>query len=214
MQMNCIFFHRVGKLTSCLALATAIACGGNNRGYDENEVISLVELTFTPASGGMPLVFEFNDPDGDGGISGISDKIELAANTEYTLRVRFLNSLATPPEDITEEVKDEAEDHFVFVLGDVTGPASMAFPALVTHAYADHESDYGTNAVGDDLPVGLVNTITTKNTSSGKLRLILRHLPALNAKPQKTGELPQLLAKGEDLPGNVDVDVSFELVVF
>lgn len=214
MQSDCICPPRVGALAAVLALAlSAAACETSDHGHDENEIISLVELTFTPAGGGAPLVFEFNDPDGDGGVSGVSDRIDLAAGVEYSLGVRFVNSLAEPPDDLTEEVKAEAEDHFVFVLGDVAGPASTAAAALVTHAYADLESDYATNAIGDDLPVGLVNTITAKDAGSGKLRLILRHLPELNGQPQKTGDLPEELAAGRDLPGSVDVDISFDLVV-
>jgi len=214
MQSDCICFPRVGALASALALAlSAAACETSDHGHDENEVISLVELTFTPTGGGAPLVFEFSDPDGDGGASGVSDRIDLAAGVEYSLGVRFVNSLAEPPDDITEEVRAEAEDHLVFVLGDVAGPASTPASALATHAYADLESDYGTNAVGDDLPVGLVNTITAKDAGSGKLRLILRHLPELNGQPQKSGDLPGELAAGRDLPGSVDVDISFDLVI-
>lgn len=211
MQTGCIFLHRAGFLALALLVT---ACENDDHGHeDENEVISLVELTFTPMGGGAPLVYGFNDPDGDGGASGVSDKIDLVAGVEYTLGVRFVNSLAEPPEDITEEVQGEAEDHFVFILGDVVGPASAGSPALVTHAYADSESDYGANAVGDDLPVGLVNTITTKEAGTGVLRLILRHVPEVNGQPQKTGDLPRELADGKDLPGSVDVDVSFDLVV-
>jgi hypothetical protein len=217
MQSDCICLPRVVALASALALAlSAAACESHDdddHDHDENEIISLVELTFTPAGGGAPLVFEFNDPDGDGGVSGVSEQIDLTAGVEYSLGVRFVNSLAEPPDDITEEVKAEAEEHLVFVLGDVAGPASTASSALVTHAYGDRESDYGTNAVGDDLPVGLVHTITATDAGSGKLRLILRHLPELNGQPQKTGELPAELAAGRDLPGSVDVDVSFDLVV-
>lgn len=216
MQRDCIFSPRVLALASALAVAvSAAACESHDddHDHDDNEVISLVELTFTPMGGGTPLVFTFSDPDGDGGVSGVSERIDLAAGVAYTLAVRFENSLATPPEDITGEVKGEAEEHLVFVIGDVAGPASTASAALVTHAYADLESDYGPNAVGDDLPVGLVNTITTTDAGSGKLRLLLRHLPELNDAPQKTGDLPGELAAGRDLPGSVDVDVSFDLVV-
>lgn len=199
-----------------VAALAAVACEdhGDDHGHDhENEVISRVELTFTPTAGGAPLVFKFDDPDGDGGTSGTSERIKLAAGVEYTLAVRFINSLVDPAEDLTGEIEAEAEDHMVFVVGDLAGPASSAPTALVTHAYADVESDYGTNAVGEDLPVGLINTITGNTAGEGKLRVILRHLPEVNEQPQKTGELPADLAAGRDLPGSVDADVSFELVV-
>ncbi len=168
----------------------------------DNEIISRVELTFTPEAGGAPLVFAFDDPDGDGGTSGVADRVELSPNTTYVLTVQFQNGLAEPPRDLTAEIEAEAEEHMVFVLGD-----------LLVHAYDDLESDYGTNAVGEDLPVGLRNTITTNDSGTGELRVVLRHLPELNGEPQKTGELPERMAAGEDLPGGVDVDVIFELVV-
>jgi hypothetical protein len=201
-----------------VATLAAVACEDHGDDHDhdhdhENEVISRVELTFTPTGGGAPLVFKFDDPDGDGGASGTAERIELASGVEYTLAVRFQNSLVDPAEDLTGEIEAEAEDHLVFVVGDVAGPASSAPTALVTHAYADVESDYGTNAVGEDLPVGLVNTITGNTAGTGKFRVILRHLPEVNEQPQKTGELPADLAAGRDLPGSVDVDVSFDLVV-
>lgn len=211
MQINCI-----NALRGILAAAVAVAACDNHDGDDhdhENEVISTVELTFTPTAGGEPLVFAFTDPDGDGGMSGTSERIELAAGTEYTLAVRFVNALATPAEDLTREIEAEAEEHMVFVVGDVSGPASSSATPLLTHAYADVESDYGANTVGDDLPVGLANTVTTDSAGTGQLRLILRHVPAVNDQPQKTADLPADLAAGRELPGSVDVDVSFELVV-
>ncbi|MBL9107210.1 MAG: hypothetical protein JNL82_40330 [Myxococcales bacterium] len=198
------------------------ACGSNaeddhgeddHEHEDENEVISRVELTFTPAGGGAPLVFAFEDPDGDGGVSGMSDRVELAVGVEYGLAVRFVNSIADPEEDLTAEIEAEAEDHLVFVTGDVAGPGSSVSPALVTHAYADLESDYGENAVGDDLPVGLANTVTGAAAGEGELRVILRHLPPLNDQPQKSAGLPADLAAGRDLPGSVDADITFKLVV-
>lgn len=219
MQKTCRITSEIRSLALALAVAGGLgACGdgagGDDHGQeDENEVISRVELTFTPTGGGAPRVFAFTDPDGDGGVSGMADTVELAAGVEYDLAVRFINSIADPPSDISEEIEAEAEDHLVFVTGDVSGPASSSSPALVTHAYADSESDYGENAVGDDLPVGLANTITAGAAGEGELRIILRHLPPLNDQPQKTAELPADLAEGRDLPGSVDADITFELVV-
>jgi hypothetical protein len=189
----------LAMLLSASLLSACIELDGD--GDHDNEIISRIELTFTPEGGGAPLVFEFTDPDGDGGTSGVADRIELMSETTYVLTIAFENSLVDPPEDLTVEIEAEAEEHFVFVLGDVQ------------HAYADLESDYGTNAVGEDLPVGLRNTISTDATGTGELRIVLRHLPELNGEPQKSGELPELLAAGEDLPGGIDADVTFELVV-
>lgn len=203
--------HAFGRILAAIFVMSACVAEGDHD--QDSEVISRVELTFTPDDGGDPLHFAFSDPDGDGGMSGTADPIELTAGTQYTLELRFVNDLAEPAEDITEEVRAEAEDHFVFILGDVQGPASASSAALLTHAYADLESDYGTNAIGDDLPVGLLHTITTDTAGTGTLRVMLRHVPELNGQAQKTSELLQLLVDGQELPGSADVDVSFELTV-
>ena len=176
---------------------------GGDDGHNHTEIISTVELTFTPDGDGDAVVARFEDPDGDGGVSGMSDPIALVAGTTYTLAIRFLNELDEAPEDITEEIREEAEEHMVFIGGD----------APVDQTYADVESDYGENAVGDDLPVGLVHTITTDAVGEGTFRVMLRHLPELNGEPQKSADLPDGFANGDSLPGDVDADVSFDLSV-
>jgi hypothetical protein len=173
-----------------------------------------VELTFTPDDGGTPVVASFADPDGDGGVSGTSEDIALALGTSYALEIALRNELVDPPVDITGEIEADAEEHLFFLLGDaVSGPASSSGTALVTTGYADLESDYGANDVGEDLPVGLRHTIEATSAGTGQLRVMLRHLPALNGEPQKSADLPAELADGNQLPGEVDVDVRFDLSV-
>lgn len=182
--------------------------------HEHTELITTITLTFTPESG-ETVTASFSDPDGDGGASGTSDPIVLAPNTTYTMTVALLNELEEPAEDVTEEIREEAEEHQFLVYGaSVTGPGS-AGDGLVTHAYADVESDYGDNAVGDDLPVGIANTITTTDASTmdGELRLMLRHVPELNGSPQKAAGLAEAFAEGGDPPGETDVDVGFVLTV-
>jgi hypothetical protein len=205
-------------VSTLLALAFVTGCDEDDHGDDHNhgnetEIISRVELVFTPA-GGSPVTFSFDDPDGEGGQSGVSDDITLSASTQYTLDISFFNALEEPIEDITEEVREEAEEHFVFVYGDaVAGPASTSSTAVITHEYADLESDYAGNAVGDDLPVGLMNTLDVGAAGSGELTIMLRHLPELNGTAQKTGDLPGILASGGALPGDVDANVTFAVTV-
>ena len=96
----------------------------------------------------------------------------------------------------------------------VQGPATGDNAnAVLTHTYADMESTYGANAVGDDLPVGLANQIVTGSAGAGDLQLMLRHLPDLDGEPVKVPGLAEDFAAGEALPGDVDVDVSFEVTV-
>lgn len=186
---------------------------GDECGAGAPEVITTVTLTFT-SENSETVTAAFSDPDGDGGASGSADPIVLAADTTYSLAVQFTNELEEPAEDITGEVEAEAEEHQVFIYGDsVTGPAS-AGDGLVTHEYADVESDYTDNNAGDDLPVGILSTVTTGAAGAdGELRVMLRHLPELNGTPVKTAELAASLAGGGTLPGDVDADVGFDLSV-
>lgn len=220
-------------LTSCLIAALPLGCDSDAEGdedgheteadhdtddedHEETEQITTVTLTFT-SEAGETVTAAFRDLDGDGGASGMSDPVALAANTTYSLAVEFTNALEQPAEDITAEVQEEAEEHQVFIYGSsVTGPASMG-DGLLTHDYADVESDYTENAVGDDLPVGILSTITTGAAgASGDepgLRLMLRHLPEQNGTPVKTSDLAAIFAAGDALPGDVDADVGFDLTV-
>lgn len=186
---------------------------GETHDDEDTELISTITLTFTSEAGDT-VTASFTDDDGDGGASGIAEPIELSPDTTYSLTVQFLNELEDPSEDITEEVREEAEDHQVFFYGaSVNGPASDG-DGVLTHAYADLESDYGENLVGDDLPLGLSNTLTTGAAATdGELRVMLRHLPDLNGAPQKTSDLGMLLSAGDALPGEADADVRFDVSV-
>jgi hypothetical protein len=176
----------------------------------ENELITTVTLTFTSDAGDV-VTASFSDPDGDGGASGTTDRIALAPETTYAVELTLLNELED--ENVTEEIAEEAEEHFVFLYGpSVTGPASMG-DGLVTHEFDDVETDYAENTVGDDLPVGISSIVTTGAAGSGTLSVLVRHLPPVNDAAQKTAELPDAFARGEEIPGSNDVDVRFELTV-
>ena len=176
----------------------------DDHNHGETEVITRVELTFTPDGGGTPVVAAFSDPDGDGGASGMADMITLAADTTYAVTVTFANELEDPAEDITPEIREEAEEHQVFFHGDAVDGG------LLTHAYADMESTYGDNAEGDDLPVGLSNTITAGAAGTGSLNVQLQHLPPVNDAPVKAAGLESMIGS---LPGEPDASVTFSVAV-
>lgn len=158
----------------------------------EEEVISRVTLTFTPAMG-SPITAVFNDPDGEGGMAPTIDPITLMNGETYTLELMFENALETPAEDITEEIREEAEEHQVFFLGSAVG-------AQVMVAYADVESDYAMNS-GEDLPVGIRATVTTAATGSGVFNVILAHQPGVKT------------ATSDQDSGSQDVNIDFQLTV-
>lgn len=198
-------------LAFSLATAAALALAGcpnvedPTRTENEEEVITTVKLAFTPDGGGTALEFAFADPENDG--SPVVDDVTLASGTTYTMTVAFLNELETPAEDITAEVDAESDEHQVFVYGSgVSGPATAENEAaLVTHAYADTDAN--------DLPVGLSNTVVATTAGTAELKVMLRHLPVENGTAPKVADLAAVLAAGDTLPGEPDVDVTFNLIV-
>lgn len=202
------------SLGTCVGACSPLGAADEDDDHEATEVITTVTLTFTPEGGSAAVVAAFRDPDGNGGMSGTTDPIVLAPATTYTLTIEFDDELQSPAEPITPEVQEEAEEHQIFMYGSaVFGPAMYeARSTLIEHAYDDRESDYGPNT-GDDLPVGLRSTVTTRTGGEGELVVMLRHLPELNGAPQKVPDLATDLADGEALPGDVDAMVTFMLTV-
>jgi hypothetical protein len=128
---------------------------------NQEELITTVRLTFTPAGGGAPVVATWQDLDGDGGGAPVVSAINLAGNTTYTLAVTLSDASKTPAVDITKEVEEEAEEHQLFFR--TTGLTGM------TIAYNDKD--------GNNRPIGLVNTVTTPTAGAGTITVILRHEP-------------------------------------
>lgn len=201
--------HRLSTLAGLIGLSLlTTACGDvNNPGEDnEGEVITTVELTFTPDGGGTAITASWADPEDDG--SPVIDDITLADATTYALSVRFLNELEDPAEDITEEVAEEDDEHQVFFTGTaVDGPAGTGSAAVVTHAYDDED--------GDGAPIGLDSTISTTGAGSGSFIVTLQHLPPEDGSPVKTATLADEVASGglSALPGEADASVTFTLTV-
>ena len=172
--------------------------------HDE-EVITTVELTFEPGG----LVFTAADPEDDG--DPVIDGIVLDADTAYTFSVRFINELEDPPENITEEIEEEDDEHQVLYSGAGVASAGDSADALAaavgTHSYAD-EDDNGN-------PVGLSNNFVTAAPGTGDLRVLLRHLPPEDGTATKTATLAEDFAANglTGLPGTTDADVTFPVEV-
>lgn len=193
-----------------LALATVLlGCSDvkDGPGTDsEQELITVVGLSFTPLAGGPAIEARWEDPEGDG--NPVVDDIVLPEG-EHLLSVTFLNGLEDPPEDIGLEVDDEADQHQIFLTGSaVEGPATAANPAaILSHAYADEDPD--------GLPLGRSNDITTLSTGTGELVITLRHLPPEDGAPTKTADLAETVASSgfSAIPGDTDVQVGFAITV-
>lgn len=129
---------------------------------NEEELITSVELTFTNAADANDVnTFKFADPDGEGGEAPTQfDTIFLSANTTYALAVKFLDeSDANDVEDITEEVKEEDDEHLVCY--SVHGGTTVTI----------------TDQDGGGLDLGLMADIVTSDAGDGHLTVSLKHQP-------------------------------------
>lgn len=158
---------------------------------NEEEVITTLIATLTPVppapQGAVlaPIELKYYDEDGDGPKDPVITGGTLSANTVYNGVIKLLNETESPAEDITEEVKEEADEHqFFYTVG--TG-------LNVTAVATDKDSK--------DLPLGVEFKLTTTTASTGKLTFTLRHEP----KKPNTGL--------EDAGGATDIATTFDIVV-
>jgi len=164
----------------------------------EEEEISQVVLTFTPDNGEDPVVATWLDPDGEGSAAPMIEEIELEEDVTYSLSIELANTLGTTEEDITAEIKEEADEHMFFfsftdgVFADPTGNGNV-----------DNRNDpvnYN-DMDGNGLPIGLSTTWTTgeHTESEGEFRVVLKHQP-----DEKT-------STSDANTGGTDVDIVFPL---
>jgi hypothetical protein len=153
---------------------------------NEEELITTLIYTLTPVGGGTPVVFSFQDEDGDGGNPPILIEGILSANTDYTGALTLLNESEDPADNITLEVQEEGADHQLFY--------QIESPLDLDISYAD------TDANGK--PIGLNTLVSTGAASSGNLTITLRHEPAKNAPGVSGGDIT-------NAGGETDIEVTF-----
>lgn len=174
-----------------VGLFTVVSCDNDDpEPVNEEELITTVEVTFTPSAGGTPVVASFRDLDGAGGTDPERTNPTLAANTSYNVAVRFLNETESPAENITEEVEEEDDEHQVFYV--VNAGLNL------TYSYGDQD--------GNGNPLGVVGTAQTGSASTGNLSVVLVHEPNKSAAGVSDGDITN--AGGEE-----DVRVTFMVTV-
>ena len=138
---------------------------------NEQELITAVSITFTPASGAARS-FKWTDKDGAGGLAPVIESITLAANTSYTISTSFLDESKSPVVNITAEIQDESNDHLVCYV-----PSGSAPAVQIT------DTDKKKN------PLGLAGTAKTTAAGNGSLKISLKHQPdKKSTTPCSTGE--------------------------
>lgn len=170
---------------------------------DENpeEIITDVNLNFTPDGGGSVITASAQDPDGDGPtpLQVVGD-IELVENTTYTLTMELFNS--EDPDDIelvTAEISAEDDEHMFFF-----GWSDGLFGSPVGDGNIDSRADevnYN-DQDANGFPVGLSTSWSTDETGSGTFTVLLKHQPD----GIKT-------ATSSSTDGDTDVDITWNIVV-
>lgn len=162
---------------------------------NEEEVIDKITLTFTPVGGGTTIVAVAADPDGPGPQDLVVEDISLAQDKTYEMAITLENTIEG--EDITEEIREEDEDH-LFLFG-WTGD-------IFTDPVGDGNIDNRVDAVNyndqdsNGLPVGLSTNFTvTSESATGTLRIVLKHQP----------EIKSATSGFED--GGTDVDITWNI---
>ncbi|MFN5937396.1 MAG: hypothetical protein ACK43L_05060 [Sphingobacteriales bacterium] len=157
-RMLAMFFlmTSVGLITSC---------GKDDHDHDEEELITSVNVVVTETGTTNVQTFSFKDSDGPGGLAPTKfDSIILNANKSYAVSLEFLNESTSPAENITTEIKAEANDHQLYFQ-----PTGVALN--VSNLDADSKG----------LPLGLTSTWTAGAPGNGSIKITLKHKPAAKA---------------------------------
>jgi hypothetical protein len=174
---------------------------------DVPELITKVTLTFTPTTGGAPIIATATDPDGEG-VQNISTDgpINLPVGT-YTMQLDLINGLADPNSSdyhVTTEVAKEGDEHQFFFSW-----TNNAFSDPSGNGNIDGRNDPlnytgGTNSRdANGRPLGITTTWTTAGnaTAGATFRVLLKHQPGLKSDTSDSST------------GETDLDVSFTLNV-
>lgn len=156
---------------------------------NEEEVITTLIYTLTPDSSGAPVIFSFQDLDGDGGNAPVITEGTLSAGTTYNGSLQLLNELSNPVDDITIEIEAEAEDHQFF------------FPTTVSDINLSY-NDLDSNGH----PIGLATILATNGNNTGTLTIILRHEPNKSASGVSDGDIT-------NAGGETDIEVTFNVEI-
>lgn len=149
--------------------------------HDETELVTTLILDLGQSGLTNP---KWQDIDGTGGNNPSIDTIFLTKSTTYnSVKLILLDESKTPVDTISNEVREEAEDHQFFFN-----------PSLADLTVEMLDKDK------NDKPIGLeTKWVVGANTGTGNLRIVLKHQPGSKDGSMTTGE--------------TDVDVTFPVVV-
>jgi hypothetical protein len=170
-------------------------CNDDPQATNEKEVITTFIVTLIPAVNPTPEVGDTIRLSWDDvNLDAIVDANELITNRPlrlgeaYKASIKILNKSVDPEIDISEEVKEEDEEHILcFTVTNVS----------ITITNLDEDKN--------GLPVGLTSTWTATSVSTGTVNITLRHQPGV-----KTGDCPGAGETDATITFPVQVDVANE----
>ncbi|MEL7002156.1 MAG: hypothetical protein AAFN93_05390 [Bacteroidota bacterium] len=178
--------------------STFFSCGDDDIMATENELINQVTLTFAPTSGGIPLVYVFSDPDGDGAAPATQDDIVLRSGSSYTLAIAFENTI--DGEDITAEIREEDEEHMIF-FGWTQGRFSV--PGGDGNIGEGERDDPIVYADFDENlnPLGVLTTWVAGDAGTGAFTVLLKHQPGIKSRTSDSTD------------GETDVEITWNIEI-
>lgn len=175
------------------------SCGGDDDDpvvpptpVNEEELITTMQVTFTPVSGTPVRTFNFTDLDGEGGNSPVITTEPLDSGTTYAVKITLLNEQENPAENITTEVKDEGDEHQFFLRYQSSDASNIQF------SYTDMDVN--------GQPIGIESTAMTAGSGNGTLTITLRHEPIKSAAGVVGGDIT-------NAGGETDIEVVFPVTV-
>jgi hypothetical protein len=193
--------RRLAFLPLLAGLLLLTACDSNDpdedEGAGEEEVITLVRLTLTPQGGGAAFNVDANFD--ERGVLQSAGTVALAPGTTYDVAIDLQNTLESPPESITAEIRDEEPDaHRFFYTPEGAVSDNIAVSIL--------DSDPS----GDPLGLSFRLAVTGGAGESGSLRVKLRHYEEdANLPTDKRNDT----ATAPAVPGVVENDIDFTFPV-
>jgi hypothetical protein len=180
---------------SFLAAFLFAGCNDDPQATNEKEVITTFIVTLIPAVNPTPEVGDTIRLSWDDvNLDAIVDANELITNRPlrlgeaYKASIKILNKSVDPEIDISEEVKEEDEEHILCFTVTNVG---------ITITNLDEDKN--------GLPVGLTSTWTATSVSTGTVNITLRHQPGV-----KTGDCPGAGETDATITFPVQVDVANE----
>ena len=188
------------KTLSIIAIIAISSCSKDNEPQNqpdpvnEEELITTVNVVFTPVGIGNSVTLSWSDLDGDGLNPPIFAPIQnkFKVNTTYNGVVTILDQSKNPVDNITEEVIAESVDHQLFYIKTGNLPAFNYTP--ITEA----PTNYDTNGK----PLGLQTKFVTTGIANGSLKIVLKHEGNKSAIGVATGDFT-------NASGATDFDITF-----